>query len=434
MNKKYQVFISSTYEDLKTERQKIIDTVLSLNQFPVGMEMFAADNEEQWVTIKECIDCSDYYILIVGNRYGTIIENGEYKGFSYTEKEFKYALSQNIPVLAFVIANDAGGYPVESKPEKAMKLAAFKQTVKDGRVVKFWHNADELAIQVSVSLSRAISRNNRPGWIRTTEFDVEKSMAELVKLTERVHILEALNSDLKIENNRKPELKIVCKLNVDEDGNVLNDITIENGIIKFQCAPVDVSDIDGELLYRDSTGTEHRADAHEVKCFRYLCKNGFSVLFNIVNEGNARATGIKVKWKFPSDLMILSLSEVMEAITEDPFQFSENAYENWNARFFEPEGIVAHGDRFISIDELFAVDEIADLLDPAMCEGTREDGYDIFPGVVEFRTKEIQHFDSTFFRGMYILPTAPGKYQVECDILCNEYAEPVNQIIEVWVE
>ena len=61
MNKKYQVFISSTYEDLKAERQKIIDTVLSLNQFPVGMEMFAADNEEQWVTIKECIDCSDYY-------------------------------------------------------------------------------------------------------------------------------------------------------------------------------------------------------------------------------------------------------------------------------------------------------------------------------------------------------------------------------------
>lgn len=52
------------------------------------MKMFASDNEEQWVTIKECIDCSDYYILIVGNQYGTIIKNSESKGISYTEKEF----------------------------------------------------------------------------------------------------------------------------------------------------------------------------------------------------------------------------------------------------------------------------------------------------------------------------------------------------------
>ena len=92
--------------------------MLSLNIFPVGMEMFAADNEEQWVSIKECIDCSDYYIVIVGNRYGTIINSGDFEGVSYTEKEFRYALSQNVPVLAFVIAGDAGGYPSEDDPEK----------------------------------------------------------------------------------------------------------------------------------------------------------------------------------------------------------------------------------------------------------------------------------------------------------------------------
>lgn len=398
------------------------------------MEMFAADNEEQWVTIKECIDCSDYYILIVGNRYGTVIDSGEYEGISYTEKEFRYALSQNIPVLAFVVAGDAGGYASETDPEKAMKLAAFKQTVKDGRVVNFWHNADELATKVSISLSRAISRNNRPGWVRTTEFDVEKSLAEIVKLTERVHILEALNSDLKVENNRKPELKIICKPDVDEDGAVVNDITVQDNIIKFKAEPIDVSDIDGELRYRDSAGTEYRADVREVKCVRYLCKNGFSIWFDIANVGNARATGVKIDWKFPNDLMVLSMSDLMEIITEEDLRFSENAYENWKARFFEPEGIEPQGDRFVSIDELVSVDEIAELIDPATCEGNREEGYDIFPSEVEFRTKEIQHFSSTFFRGMYILPLAPGKYRVQCDILCNEYAEPIKQIIELWVE
>lgn len=185
-----------------------------------------------------------------------------------------------------------------------MKLVAFKQAVKDGRVVKFWHNSDELATQVSISLSKAISRNNRPGWVRTTEFDVEKSLAEIEKLTERVHVLEALNSDLKIENNRKPELKIVCKRNIEEDDTVINDIAVEDGVIKIKAEAVDVSDVNGELIYRDAVGHEHKANVSEVKCFRFLCKNGFSVLFNIVNEGNARATGVKVEWKFPNNLMV----------------------------------------------------------------------------------------------------------------------------------
>ena len=96
------------------------------------------------------------------------------------------------------------------------------------------------------------------------------------------------------------------------------------------------------------------------------------------------------------------MSEVIEAISEKTIRFSEKAYENWNVRFFEPEGAETCGDRFVSIDELITVNEIAQLLDPATCEGTREDGCDIFSSKVEFRTKEIQHYSSTFFRGMYI--------------------------------
>lgn len=42
MEKKYQFFISSTYEDLKVEREKAIFTILSMDQFPVGMELFSA--------------------------------------------------------------------------------------------------------------------------------------------------------------------------------------------------------------------------------------------------------------------------------------------------------------------------------------------------------------------------------------------------------
>jgi len=84
MQKKYQIFISSTYIDLIEERQKVQDAILSLYHFPIGMEMFSAADEEQWKIIQETIDSSDYYILIIGHRYGSIIEEGSDAGISYS--------------------------------------------------------------------------------------------------------------------------------------------------------------------------------------------------------------------------------------------------------------------------------------------------------------------------------------------------------------
>ena len=39
MEKKYSVFVSSTYTDLQEERKKVIDALLQMNCFPIGMEM-----------------------------------------------------------------------------------------------------------------------------------------------------------------------------------------------------------------------------------------------------------------------------------------------------------------------------------------------------------------------------------------------------------
>ncbi|MDD5007450.1 MAG: DUF4062 domain-containing protein [Syntrophorhabdaceae bacterium] len=44
MKKKLQVFISSTYSDLKAERQSAVDAVLKAGHIPAGMELFAAGN------------------------------------------------------------------------------------------------------------------------------------------------------------------------------------------------------------------------------------------------------------------------------------------------------------------------------------------------------------------------------------------------------
>lgn len=162
MEKRYQIFISSTYNDLIEERQKVIQAILKLYEFPIGMEMFHADNEEQWNQIKNTIDMSDYYILIMGRYCGTLIQS---EGISYTEKEYNYALSKGIPVLSFVIKDTAKkeSYGSESsKQQRAYKK--FKDKVLQ-LPCDFWTNADELASQVTTALSRKFNENNRNGWV-----------------------------------------------------------------------------------------------------------------------------------------------------------------------------------------------------------------------------------------------------------------------------
>ena len=95
MNTKYQIFVSSTYEDLKEHRDLVIKAILEMGHIPVGMEMFSAADEQQWSIIKRQIDQSDYYVVIIANRYGSVTD----EGVSYTEKEYDYAVSQGAPNL-----------------------------------------------------------------------------------------------------------------------------------------------------------------------------------------------------------------------------------------------------------------------------------------------------------------------------------------------
>src|SRR5689334_13839929 len=116
MQKKYQVFISSTYTDLVPERNELIKAILDLGHIPAGMELFGAADEEQFQYIKRVIDECDYYVLIIGGRYGSAAPDR----VSYTEKEFDYAVSSGKTVLAF-IHEDPSSLPVakfDTEPEK----------------------------------------------------------------------------------------------------------------------------------------------------------------------------------------------------------------------------------------------------------------------------------------------------------------------------
>src|SRR5215211_737347 len=98
--KKLQVFVSSTYQDLREARQAAVEAILSAGHIPAGMELFAAGDESQMKVIERWIDESDVFLLILGGRYGSI---EPISGKSYIHLEYEYAVSKEKPLFAVVI-------------------------------------------------------------------------------------------------------------------------------------------------------------------------------------------------------------------------------------------------------------------------------------------------------------------------------------------
>lgn len=182
MDKRYQVFVSSTFADLQQERSKVIQTIMELDCIPAGMEIFPAIDEEQFEFIKRVIDDCDYYILIIGGRYGTLSEDG----ISYTEKEYNYAIQKGIKVMAFIHSKPDEIPLGKSEKDKTLrdKLDNFRTTVSTNRLIKFWTTADELPGLVALSLSKTIKTYPATGWVRanmTAGPEVYKEMSDLRK-------------------------------------------------------------------------------------------------------------------------------------------------------------------------------------------------------------------------------------------------------------
>jgi hypothetical protein len=186
MEKRHPVFISSTFTDLIEERREVIEALLEMDAIPAGMELFAAGDTDQWTLIQQVIDQSDYYIVIVGGRYGSMTQ----EGISYTEMEYDYAVAQGIPVMGFV-HRDPDQIPKgksELDSETSKKLNAFREKVKR-KIVREYSTPSELGGVVSRGLHKLQKDSPRPGWVRgdlamtpEAEARIAEMRAELAEL------------------------------------------------------------------------------------------------------------------------------------------------------------------------------------------------------------------------------------------------------------
>ena len=192
--KKLQVFVSSTFKDLKVERQTAVQAILEAGHIPAGMELFIAEDASQWDIIKEWIDESDVYMLIIGGRYGSIeLESGK----SYTHLEYEYAVSVNKPHFVIIIDDETtqnkakkNGVNIVDFFDNSPELKEFKNFIMKGKLVNICENSDKMESSIHKSINKLSQRENLKGWVKADDIDYSSISEELARLSKE-------NSELK---------------------------------------------------------------------------------------------------------------------------------------------------------------------------------------------------------------------------------------------
>jgi hypothetical protein len=233
VRKKIQVFVSSTFLDLRSEREVVVQAVLDAGHIPAGMELFRAGNESQLDTVKKWIRDSDVFLLIFGGRYGSIEPLSKK---SYTQVEYEYAESLGIPVFSLVLsesflymkAAEAKGNDI-FETEHIDLYQEFKQKVMS-KTVRIIKDEKELQIEVLRTLPSLTEGYDLAGWVRG--LDVQeyeklreekiKLLEENIKLHEKIKLLEG-----KIKKSEGSEKKTYGDYSFEELKQILSSQVIE---------------------------------------------------------------------------------------------------------------------------------------------------------------------------------------------------------------
>lgn len=130
---KVNIFISSTCYDLSQIRDDLKQSIIDLGHNPILSEQKDFPIDPNLSNAENCINAinkeADILILIIGNKYGSVLETGK----SITNTEFLTAINKGIPVYTFALRQMTALLPLWEKN----KDANFSNIVDDNRVFEF---------------------------------------------------------------------------------------------------------------------------------------------------------------------------------------------------------------------------------------------------------------------------------------------------------
>lgn len=173
-DRRFQIFISSTFEDLKNQRKEAIEVIFERGHIPIALERFSAANESDLEVIKSAISTCQVYILILGHRYGEIVPG---RDISFTELEFEIAEKNGLLILPFIMKKEEitrrrkSLDPSNAKDEAELKnyerLTTFHKRIQ--RFCKLWGTEDQFKYLVATALSDNLDKCNKPAFVLEPE-------------------------------------------------------------------------------------------------------------------------------------------------------------------------------------------------------------------------------------------------------------------------
>ena len=448
--RKYQIFVSSTYADLIGAREKVFETILKLYHFPVGMEMFSADDDEQWEVIKDTIDSSDYYVVIIGHRYGSVTA----EGLSFTEKEYDYAKNQNIPILAFIRNRDVATKPHERDENHANieKLNLFIEKATKSKMCDFWKNEDDLSTKVAIALPKIFRKNPRVGWIRSDKGISPEVSEEIARLSKE-------NRDLRIDkeqlqsliNDKKPNISVKINggdhlelpftenedLKIDFHNNQLSFTLVEcpqpisqqsipNHLKPYLDFPVEIEN------YNQYLPSKEEIDEYNRQREIYFRIKGTSIdlQIDIENLGISKANEIYIDIDFPTEILVMDKYDIKDLkypgspIPENPLRIAEGKYKEDQKRKLSPLSAFALDRDFLSPSLHSPLHSLQDTIANIRTSKEIVTDLDKDKNRITIRIKSILHTRKVKIDEFVIIPLLVGEFDVRYSIVCEEYIEP----------
>ena len=157
-----RIYVSSTYDDLRTYREKVYRVLRQLGHDVVAMEDYVAADQRPLGKCLADVAACDLYVGIFAHRYGYVPEQENPDGRSITELEYRHAEARGIPRLVFLVDEETAWPPkqmdaITGDGERGARVGALRDELSRDRVTSFFANADDLAQRVSVAVSRQLA-------------------------------------------------------------------------------------------------------------------------------------------------------------------------------------------------------------------------------------------------------------------------------------
>ncbi len=431
IDKKYQIFISSTFTDLENERDNIIKAILELYHIPIGMEMFSAEDEDQWEIIRRTIDISDYYVLILGLRYGS--ETSE--GISFTQKEYEFALERKIPILAFLL-DETAPLSQDRRDNDLSKINNFRTKVlKNSKMSDFWKTSDELTKKVSISLMKQIMQKPGIGWIRGDQGISTELSDELTHLSKENRLLREKILDLESKiTPKKPILEAKINNQIELLFNIkkqeIKQITLPqeidiNSVEAHLKSYISQKDIDEYNLHLP---TQEKIDQFnkEKEIWYSVKKSSLDLFFEICNTGTIKANEIFVTIKFPKEVLVLDVDDINKfELPENPLP--ENPIVKAQKKYDEKQKRV-QGSILNSFDSIHNISHVMHNYDSLARISRLNQNYwtRLDENTITLKLDSLLHTRCKIFDDEYkIVPLKAGEFEVLVSFICEEYEEEI---------